>query len=165
MVGIDPKTVSHYIDLLEKTFVLFRLPTFSRNLRDEIKTNRKIYFYDNGIRNAAIGQFQAISNRSDVGALWKNFLVSERIKLVSYNKMPLLNYFWRTKQQQEVDYVEEIEGKIFGYEFKWNPRRKIHFPTTFTNTYNAINKGITRENFREFVILNPQGSTDQKKEL
>lgn len=165
LVGIDPKTVSHYIDLLEKTFVLFRLPTFSRNLRDEIKTNRKIYFYDNGIRNAAIGQFQAISNRSDVGALWKNFLVSERIKLVSYNKMPLLNYFWRTKQQQEVDYVEEIEGKIFGYEFKWNPRRKIHFPTTFTNTYNAINKGITRENFREFVILNPQGSTDQKKEL
>ena len=152
ITGMDPKTVGHYIEILEKAFVIFRLPAFSRNLRDEIKTNRKIYFYDNGIRNAVIGQLQPISTRQDIGALWENFLMSERIKLLDYNKIQAQRYFWRTKQQQEVDYVEEIEGQIYGFEFKWNPKRSIRFSHTFTEAYNSVNKGITRENFREFVM-------------
>jgi len=152
LIGADPKTVSHYIELLEKTFVVFKLPAFSRNLRDEIKTNRKIYFYDNGIRNAVIGQFQALENRNDKGALWENFLISERLKLISYNKMSTRTYFWRTKQQQEVDYVEEREGQIYGFEFKWNAKRGIRFPKTFTHNHTSINAGITRDNFREFVL-------------
>ncbi len=152
--GLDPKTVSNYIDILEKAFILFRLPAFSRNLRNEIKTNRKIYFYDNGVRNAVIGQFLPIQTRQDTGALWENFLISERRKLIYYQKSTALQYFWRTRQQQEIDYIETRDDKVFGYEFKWNPNRKISFPITFTNTYQSINKGITRENFREFVIAN-----------
>jgi len=154
LTGLDPKTVSAYIDVLEKAFILFRLPAFSRNLRNEIKTNRKIYFYDNGIRNAVIGQFQALNNRADTGALWENFLISERRKQLFYHKQVASQYFWRTRQQQEIDYVEIKDGKVFGFEFKWNPKRAISFTKTFTENYNAINKGITRANFREFV--NPE---------
>lgn len=153
VTGIDPKTASAYIDVLEKAFILFRLPSFSRNLRNEIKTNRKIYFYDNGIRNAVIGQFQPLNSRTDTGALWENFLISERRKQLFYQKQVASQYFWRTKQQQEVDYVETKDGRVFGFEFKWNPKRPIPFPKTFTETYSSINKGISRENFREFVIL------------
>ncbi|KAF0202464.1 MAG: hypothetical protein FD170_1931 [Bacteroidetes bacterium] len=153
ITGIDPKTTSAYIDVLEKAHILFRLPSFSRNLRNEIKTNRKIYFYDNGIRNAVIGQFQALNNRTDIGALWENFLISERRKLLFYQKQVASQYFWRTKQQQEVDYVETKDGKVFGFEFKWNANRSVSFPKTFTESYNSINKGIARENFREFVMM------------
>ena len=153
ITGLDPKTTSAYIDVLEKAYILFRLPSFSRNLRNEIKTNRKIYFYDNGIRNAVIGQFQAHNNRTDIGALWENFLISERRKLLFYQKQVASQHFWRTKQQQEVDYVETKDGKVFGFEFKWNPARTISFPKTFTESYNSINKGITRESFREFVVM------------
>ena len=152
ITGMDPKTVGHYIEVLEKAFVIFRLPSFSRNLRDEIKTNRKIYFYDNGIRNAVIGQLQPVSTRQDIGALWENFLMSERIKLLDYNKIQTQKYFWRTKQHQEIDYVEEREGIIYGFEFKWNPKSTIRFSQTFTEAYNSVNKGITRDNFREFVM-------------
>lgn len=153
ITGIDPKTTSAYIDVLEKAYILFRLPSFSRNLRNEIKTNRKIYFYDNGIRNAVIGQFQALNNRTDIGALWENFLISERRKLLFYQKQIASQYFWRTKQQQEVDYVETKDGKVFGFEFKWNANRSVSFPKTFTESYNSTNKGIARENFREFVMM------------
>jgi predicted AAA+ superfamily ATPase len=153
MVGLDAKTVSNYIDVLEKAYILFRLPAFSRNLRNEIKTNRKIYFYDNGIRNAVIGQFQPLNNRTDIGALWENFLISERRKQLFYQKQVASQYFWRTKQQQEVDYVETKDGKVFGFEFKWNANRSVSFPKTFTESYNSINMGITRENFREFVVM------------
>jgi hypothetical protein len=153
ITGLDPKTTSAYIDVLEKAYILFRLPSFSRNLRNEIKTNRKIYFYDNGIRNAVIGQFQAHNNRTDIGALWENFLISERRKLLIYQKQVASQYFWRTKQQQEIDYVETKDGKVFGFEFKWNANRSVSFPKTFTESYNSINKGITRENFREFVVM------------
>lgn len=152
MVGLDAKTVSNYIDVLEKAFILFRLPAFSRNLRNEIKTNRKIYFYDNGVRNAVIGQFQPLQNRQDTGALWENFLISERRKQLFYQKSAAMQHFWRTKQQQKIDYVETRDGNVFGYEFRWNPKRSISFPKTFTETYNSINKGINRENFREFVM-------------
>ncbi len=125
----------------------------SRNLRNEIKAKKKVYFYDNGIRNAVIGQLQALSIRQDVGILWENFLVSERVKQISQNKDLRQYYFWRTAQQQEVDYVEEVNGAFFGYEFKWNERKKIKFPKTFTNSYNSINHGINRANFRDFVFL------------
>jgi len=153
LVGLDPKTVRSYIDILEKAYVLFRLPAFSRNLRNEIKKNSKIYFYDNGIRNAVVGAMQPVSIRNDVGALWENFLISERIKQLRYQKRRYQIYFWRTKQKQEVDYVEERDGKIFGYEFKLNPIRTIRFPSTFKETYQAKVKGISRDNFRDFVLM------------
>lgn len=152
LVGADAKTVSSYIDILEKAYVVFRLQSFSRNLRDEIKTNRKVYFYDNGVRNAVIRQFQPLSVRQDVGALWENFLISDRMKQISYARSYAKSYFWRTKQQQEVDYVEEMDGQVRGFEFKWNEKRNIRFPSTFTDHYKSINQGITRQNFREFVM-------------
>lgn len=149
--GLDPKTVASYIDILEKTFVVFQLPSFSRNLRNEIKKGRKIYFYDNGIRNAVIGQLQPLALRQDIGALWENFLVSERKKILEYSKSLTNCYFWRTKQQQEVDFVEETEGRITGYEFKWNPKQAKRLPLTFTQAYQSKGSCITRENFREFL--------------
>lgn len=152
LIGLDTKTVSRYIDILEQAFVLFRLPAFSKNLRNEIKKNSKIYFFDNGIRNAVIGALQPLAVRQDIGALWENFLVSERVKQLRYQQDRRQIYFWRTTQQQEVDYVEVIDGSVFGYEFKWNPRRKIRFPKTFEKTYSATVQGITRDNFREFVM-------------
>ena len=149
--GLDPKTVASYIDILEKAYVVFRLPSFSRNLRNEIKTARKIYFYDNGIRNAVIGQLQPMASRKDIGALWENFLISERKKILGYGKSLTNCYFWRTKQQQEVDFVEETEGRITGYEFKWNPKQSKRLPLTFTQAYKSQGFCITRENFREFT--------------
>ena len=151
-LGISKNTVESYLDLLSKVFVIYKVPGFSKNLRKEITKSNRWYFYDNGIRNAIIANFSRLDSRTDVGALWENFLISERIKLTSYYKIPMRNYFWRTKQQQEVDYVEEHEGVIHGYEFKWNAKRNIRFPKTFTNNYGAINTGITRGNFREFVM-------------
>ena len=152
-VGVDPKTIHTYIDILEKAYIVFRLAPLSRNLRNEIKARNKIYFYDNGIRNAVIGQLQPLAIRQDIDILWENFLVSERIKQISQNKDLRQYYFWRTAQQQEVDFVEQINGAYFGYEFKWSERRKIKFPKTFTNSYDSVNYGINRANFREFVYL------------
>ena len=152
LIGLDAKTVEHYIHVLEQAFVLFRLPAFSKNLRNEIKATRKVYFYDNGIRNAVINAYQPLAVRQDVGALWENFLISERMKKMHYAKTPVQRYFWRTKQQQEVDYVELRDSEVFGYEFKWNPRRKIRFSKTFTEAYQAETMGVTRENFRDFVL-------------
>lgn len=151
LVGADPKTVSHYIDVLEKTCVIFKLAAFSRNLRNEIKQNQKIYFHDNGVRNAVIDQLENLSLRSDVGALWENFLISERYKTRSYSGQVFKGYFWRTKQQQEVDYVEENGGSVHGYEIKWNPNKKVRFPATFTKTYKSENTVVNRENFRDFI--------------
>jgi predicted AAA+ superfamily ATPase len=149
--GLDPKTVASYVEILERAGVLFRLPSFSRNLRNEIKTGRKIYFNDNGIRNAVIGQFQPIQIRKDIGVLWENFLISERRKFLNYSKSSVNQYFWRTKQQQEVDYVEADNFNIYGFEFKWNPKQAKRLPTTFSKSYNSIDRCITSENFREFV--------------
>jgi uncharacterized protein len=152
IVGADPKTVNAYIDILEKAWIVFRLSPLSRNLRNEIKAKNKIYFYDNGIRNAVIKQFQALSIRQDTGILWENFLISERLKQIT-NEIPRNYYFWRTTQRQEVDYVEEVKGTFYRYEFKWNERKKIKFPLTFTKNYNSQTLGINRNNFREFVLL------------
>ena len=152
-VNADKNTVSKYIDILQKGYIIFKLGSFSRNLRNEIKTNKKIYFYDNGIRNMIIGNFNPLELRTDKGALWENFLISERIKQIEYKQSLAHTYFWRTKQQQEIDFVEENSGKIYGYEFKWNNKKKVKLPKTFIETYNAESKVIDRGNFREFVII------------
>ena len=158
-VGLDPKTIDRYISILEKAYVIFRLNPLSRNLRNEIKTNRKIYFYDNGIRNAVIGQLQAFSVRQDIGALWENFIISERLKFLNNNNIYGNQYFWRTSQQQEIDYVEEIDGNFFAYEIKWNPKKKVKFPKTFTDTYNPKTQVINRESFK--ILIN-EDSNPQK---
>lgn len=152
LIGLDPKTVNTYIDVLEQAYVVFRLPSFSRNLRNEIKTNKKIYFYDNGFRNASIGALQPISARNDVAALWENFLISERVKLHSYRQLKVNHYFWRTKQQQEVDLVEEFQMEVSGFEFKWNQNKKVKLPQTFVDTYKAKSMVVTPANFREFLM-------------
>jgi len=151
LLGIDKNTVSTYIDILEKAFVIFKLKSFSRNLRNEIKTNQKIYFYDTGIRNMVIGNFNALELRQDKGALWENFLISERMKKIHYEGSLAKPYFWRTVQQQEIDYVEETEGRITGYEIKWNTTAKVKIPRLFTETYKAETVVLTRENFNRFL--------------
>jgi len=151
LTGVDKNTVSSYIHLLGQSYIIYPLTSFSRNLRNEIKSNQKIYFYDNGIRNALIQNFNPLELRDDVGALWENFLMSERIKRNHYHRIFANRYFWRTKQQQELDYVEEMDGNISGFEFKWNPKTKKRIPSTFIDTYNAKVTVITHENFREFV--------------
>ena len=153
MVNADKNTVGKYIDILQKGYIIFKLGSFSRNLRNEIKTNKKIYFYDNGIRNMIIGNFNPLDIRTDKGALWENFLISERIKQIEYKQSLARIYFWRTRQQQEVDLVEENSGKIFGFEFKWKNKKKAKLPKTFTEAYHAESKVIDRDNFREFVII------------
>ena len=125
LLNIDKNTVSNYIDILEKAFVIFKLKSFSRNLRNEIKTNQKIYFYDNGIRNMIIGNFNPLELRQDKGALWENFLISERMKKNSYENNTAKPYFWRTVQQQAIDYVEDLNGNITAYEIKWNIKAKV----------------------------------------
>jgi predicted AAA+ superfamily ATPase len=152
LVGVDKNTISNYITILEQGYVIFRLTSFSRNLRNEIKTNQKIYFYDTGVRNAIAGNFNTLDSRNDIGGLWENFLISERIKKISYDGTLANSYFWRTKQQQEIDYVEEISGQIMGYEFKWNPKAKSKFPKSFMEAYNSKIEVIHREDFREFVM-------------
>ncbi len=153
IVNIDKNTISKYIDILQKGYIIFKLNSFSRNVRNEIKTNKKIYFYDNGIRNMIIGNFNPIELRTDKGALWENFLIAERMKQIEYKQSLAHTYFWRTKQQQEVDFVEENGGKIFGFEFKWKNTRKQKLPKTFTETYNAESRIIDKDNFREFVVI------------
>ena len=153
---IDKNTVINYIDLLEKVYIVFRMQPLSRNLRNEVSTNRKIYFYDNGIRNALVANFNPVSMRQDIGVLWENFLMSERIKTIHYNQKFVNQYFWRTKQQQEIDYIEERSGNFFAYEFKWNPEAKTRFSETFLKNYKpAEAKVIHKNNFQEFLV-NPQ---------
>ncbi len=152
LVGVDRATIQRYVDILEKGYVIFRLRSYSRNVRNEIKKSRKIYFYDNGIRNMIIGNLDALNLRPDVGGLWENFLVSERMKQNKYKLTLAKPYFWRTAQQQEVDYVEEIGQKLYGYEFKWSGT-KAKLPKTFIEQYGAEGMAITRDNFRDFIIL------------
>jgi len=153
LVSADKNTVEKYIDLLEKTFVIFRLSAFSRNIRNEIKKGRKIYFYDNGIRNAIIGDFKQIPLRSDVGPLWENYLVSERIKLLSTVNFYGSYYFWRTTQQQEIDYIEEIDGELLCVEFKWNPYKNVRIPKTFSQAYpNHDTMIVTPDNYEKFLL-------------
>jgi hypothetical protein len=151
LLEIDKTTVAKYIDLLEKAFIVFRLNSFSRNQRNEIKNNRKIYFFDNGVRNMIINNLNPLDLRSDKGALWENFLISERIKLQTYYQRYTSNYFWRTVQKQEIDFIEESDGQISAYEFKWNSRGKNKIPTAFLEMYHAKGVVIDIHNFRDFV--------------
>ncbi|MCX6273332.1 MAG: ATP-binding protein [Bacteroidetes bacterium] len=154
MSGLDNETVERYIGLLEKSFIVFRLGSFSRNLPSELKKSRKIYFYDNGIRNAVIKQFNPLSLRSDTGALWENFLVSERQKVLEYQNINTNRFFWRTTAQQEIDYLEERDGNIYAFEMKWNKeaKAKVRFPLTFVDNYpNSFKEIITPKNFESFL--------------
>ena len=151
--GLDSKTVEKYIILMEQAYVLFRLSSFSRNLRNELTTSRKVYFVDNGIRNALIANFSHVENRADTGALWENYLVSERVKYLRNNGLSANHWFWRTRQQQEIDYLEESEGALKAYEFKWNPYAKVKFPKTFASAYpDAAFQTVHRDNVEEFLI-------------
>ena len=153
--SIDSKTVEHYITILEQAFIIFRLGTFSRNLRNELKNNRKIYFYDNGIRNAIIANFSTVENRNDTGALWENYLISERMKKNSYDGIMANTAFWRTKEQQEIDYLEERDGNLCTYEFKWSEAaaKKTRVPLTFSRAYpDAKFSVITPQNVEDFLL-------------
>ena len=150
LLGVNKETISSYIQLLEQAYIIFRINPFSRNLRNEIKTNRKVYFYDNGVRNAVIAAYNDFDLRPDKGALWENFLISERIKHLHYNELYCNYFFWRTKQQQEVDWVEEKNLVIDAYEFKWKDK-KTKLPKSFINTYNANAFVIDKDNFVDFV--------------
>jgi len=150
-LGLDYKTVSRYLDLLEKSFVIFNVRGFSRNLRTEITKKSKYYFYDNGVRNAIIANFNGLELRDDIGKLWENFLIAERLKLQHYRKIYVNNYFWRTWQQQEIDWLEEREGQLFAYEFKYAPK-KIKTPTTFKTAYpNSHFQVISQDNYLKFI--------------
>lgn len=151
--GMDKETVERYIDLLQKSFVVFRLNALSRNIRNELKKSKKIYFYDNGLRNAVINQFNPINLRNDKGQLWENFLVSERMKVLSYNNILANRYFWRTHAQQEIDYVEERKGKFYAFEFKYGKFKKKSFPSPFMKAYDiAETNYINQDNFTDFLL-------------
>ena len=154
LIGADAETTKRYIDLLEKNFVLFRLRSFSRNLRNELKKSRKIYFYDNGVRNAILGNYQSLELRTDVGALWENFCISERIKMHHFSRTEVKSYFWRTKQQQEIDYIEEMNGNIIAFECKWNPIAKATFSSSFINEYKPKETLVMhRENYMDHLVV------------
>lgn len=153
-VGIDAKTVETYIDILEKAYIVFRLSSFSRNLRTELKHSKKVYFYDNGVRNAVISNFSPVQQRTDIGALWENFVISERLKRNEYKRHFCNRYFWRTHSQKEIDYIEEYDGKLHTYEFKYNPRKAASLPKDFGATYPECTfSEITPSNMEEFLLV------------
>lgn len=159
IVGADPKTVENYIDILEKAYVVFRLPSLSRNMRNEIKRGKKIYFYDNGIRNAILKNFSPLGVRQDVGGLWENFLITERLKHNHYNQSYVNVFFWRNHAQQEIDYIEEKNGRFRAFEFKWNTRKKAFFSKSFLKAYpNTDTRVIQRDNYHEFLL---ESGTDE----
>nr|WP_287935536.1 ATP-binding protein [Algoriphagus sp.] len=152
-IGIDKETAEKYLDLLEKAFVIFRLNSFSRNMRREIKKSRKIYFWDNGIRNAIINNFNSLALRTDLGALWENFVISERMKYLAYHRIPTNVYFWRTTTGKELDWLEERGGKLYAFEVKWNPERRAKLPLGFGEAYPETEfQVVHRENYLEFLI-------------
>jgi uncharacterized protein len=152
-LGVDVKTVKRYLDLLEKAFVIYRLNGFSRNLREEVTNKSKYYFLDNGIRNALIAQFNGLDQRNDLGALWENFMVAERLKVRAYRPLYANIYFWRTYQQQEIDLIEEHDGKLYGYEFKWSQNKNTRPPSHWIETYkNSEYQIVHHENYLDFLL-------------
>ena len=151
-IGVDKNTVRKYIEIIEKGYIIFRLRSFNRNIRNEIKKNQKIYFWDTGIRNMIIENFNSLKLRLDKGVLWENFLIVERKKQIAYNNRLVRSYFWRTRQQQEVDYVEVEADKISGFEFKWSTKKNVKLPKTFIEGYHARSILINSSNYRDFVI-------------
>ena len=150
--GLNSATVERYLSLLEKTFIIYRLGSFSRNLRNELNKSRKIYFYDNGLLNAVINQFKPLALRTDTGGLWENFLIAERTKYLAEQGIYANRYFWRTKDQAEIDYIEEINGDIFAYQFKWNPAAKAGFAPSFTAAYQPIKLSVIhQDNYADWL--------------
>jgi uncharacterized protein len=152
-IGSDPKTVEKYIDLLEKAFVVFQLHAFSRNVRNEIKKGKKVYFWDCGMRNAIINNFNPIAKRTDVGPLWENFIIVERMKHLRYHQRDAKHYFWRTTQQQEIDLIEEVDNKLTAFEFKWNKNAKAKITPTFTENYKGAQTRIVSPEGMEDIVL------------
>lgn len=151
LVGVDKNTVNNYIDLLEKSYVIFRLTSFSKNIRNEIKANKKIYFYDNGVLNMLIGNFNSLVLRQDKGALWENFMIAERMKQLAYTQNHAKSYFWRTTTQQEIDYIETNADAVSAFEFKWASTKKAKLPKSFIEAYQPSFLVVNQENFREFL--------------
>ncbi len=152
LLGLNSVTVQRYIDLLEKSYVIFHLRSFSRNVRSELKKSRKFYFCDNGVRNALIGDYKPLALRTDTGALWENYLISERMKHNAYNAFYGKSYFWRTQQQQEVDYIEDYDGVLHAYEFKWSGTKQPRLTDTFMKNYpDHTFKVVNRDNYLDFI--------------
>lgn len=150
-VALSRNTVERYIDLLEKTFIIFKLNGFNKNLRKEISKSSKYFFWDNGIRNAVISNFNALGLRNDVGQLWENYIVSERLKYLFYNKTALNYFFWRTYDQQEIDWIEEREGKLFAYEIKYE-NKKVKIPAAWKDAYPESKfTVISKDNYLDFI--------------
>jgi predicted AAA+ superfamily ATPase len=153
MVGADKETIERYIFLLEQTFVIYRLPSFSRNIRSELNKGRKIYFYDNGVRNSIINNFAPLNIRADKGALWENFLMAERLKKIVYRNQHCNRFFWRTRQQQEIDYIEEFDGVLNTYEFKFMANATARLPLTFAKAYPQHTFGLVDTgNYESFIL-------------
>jgi hypothetical protein len=153
LCGLNAETVEKYIHLLEKAFIVFRLPAFSRNLRNELKKSYKIYFYDNGLRNAVINQFNPVTLRNDTGQLWENWFISERMKFLNNTQQHVSRFFWRTLAQQEVDYIEDTNGTITAFECKWNAKAKGTVSRAFINAYpKAATHLVTPENAETFLL-------------
>ena len=154
LIGADKETIENYIDLLEKCFVVFRLDSFSRNMRNEIKKGKKIYFFDNGVRNAVINNFAPLEMRTDTGALWENLMIAERRKRHAYAGRFVQQYFWRTQKQQEIDLIEECDGQINAVEFKWNTNKSVRLPSGFKEAYSTASiQTITPDNYQSFVCV------------
>ena len=145
-IGIARNTVDKYLDLLSKVFVVFKLNGFSKNLRNEITKTSRWYFYDNGIRNALISNFNQLYLRNDAGQLWENYVISERVKYLNYKEISSNNYFWRTYNQAEIDWVEERKGKLFAYEVKWNPKKNPKVPKSWINAYPESEYQVINQN-------------------
>lgn len=153
LIALDVKTVDKYLAVLEKSFVIFSIPSFARNLRNEIKKGRKFYFVDVGVRNALINQFAPLVNRNDVGQLWENYLISERRKYLSDNNIYGSSYFWRTHSQNEIDYIEERDGFLAAYEFKFSPKKRVKESALFKGAYpNSSFTVVTKENYDRFLL-------------
>jgi len=150
--GLSRNTVERYLDLLQKVFVVYKLPGFSRNLRNEVTKTGRYFFYDNGIRNSIIANFNTLSLRNDIGELWENYIITERLKWQNYSGISSNNYFWRTYQQQEIDFIEDRQGKLFAYEIKWNPSRKTKVPKVWMAAYpNSEFQIINSDNYLNWI--------------
>ncbi len=150
---LDPKTVEKYISILEQAYIVFRLGSFSRNLRNELRHSRKIYFYDTGIRNALINNYAPVEMRSDAGQLFENYMIVERMKYCQRSNRLCNRYFWRTTSQSEIDYIEESDGILSAFEFKWNPRRKASLPQSFSNAYPGTDFAVVNpDNYDQFLL-------------
>jgi predicted AAA+ superfamily ATPase len=150
---LSRNTVEKYLDLLTKVFILYKVGGFSRNLRKEVNKSNRYYFSDNGIRNILVGNLNPVHLRNDMGILWENYMIAERIKYQHYNDMLVYNYFWRTYDQQEIDWVEDRAGKLYGYEFKWNPNKKPRVPAAWKKAYSdAAYQVVNPDNYQSWLL-------------